>query len=384
MKATLTSGVLIVLFIITGCGSRSSPHFGSPIGPFLFMVGQTSDNLFSFRGSDSGEISPFASTATGHAPSAVVMESFSIDQINLYVADSAANNLTVFALDPSSGAVTPSGISAAVGSNPIAIGLRQPSGVSAPNTPVDRGAVFVLNQGSNSISGFHVTDASGHMAEVPGSPFATQANPQAIAVVTGGASPSTIATFVYVANGALGTISGFKVNSDDSLTELAGSPFAAGANISALTSRPGGVILLASDSSANKVLGFKIANDGTLTTLPGATVGAGSQPGTLAFVFNDFVYVANRGSNNVSGYKFDFSSSTLTPIPGSPFAAGTTPVALGTMRPLQLYVANQGSSDISGFNIDQNTGALTPIAGSPFHAPAAPSSMQTLFVMNVD
>jgi hypothetical protein len=66
------------------------------------------------------------------------------------------------------------------------------------------------------------------MAEVPGSPFATQANPQAIAVVTGGTVPSNITTFVYVANGALGTISGFKVNADGSLTELTGSPFVTG------------------------------------------------------------------------------------------------------------------------------------------------------------
>jgi 6-phosphogluconolactonase (cycloisomerase 2 family) len=348
------------------------------------MVGQTSDNLFTFRGSNSGAISSTTSVPTGHAPSAVVMESFDIDEMILFVANSASNNLAVLSLNPATGTATPTGISATAGSNPVAIGLRAPSGIGAPNTPVDRGAVFVLNQGSNSISAFHITDVSGHMTEVPGSPFATQANPQAIAVVTGGISASTVATFVYVANGALGTISGFKVNSDDSLTELAGSPFAAGTNISALTSRFGGVILLASDSGANKVLGFKIANDGTLTALPGATLAAGTQPGALTFAFNDFVYVANRGSNNVSAYKFDFAGSTLTPIPGSPFAAGTTPVALGTMRTLQLYVANQGSSDISGFNIDQNTGALTPIGGSPFHAPAPPNAMQTLFVMNVD
>lgn len=386
MKATFTSGLLIVVLAIAGCGGSSThlPGSGGPIGPFLFMVGQTSDNLFTFRGSDSGAISAMASAPTGHAPSAVIMESLSIDQMNLFVANSASNTLAVLSLDPSTGAATPSGISVAVGSNPIAIGLRPPSGVSTPNTPLDRGAIYVLTQGSNSISGFQITDASGHMTAAPGSPFATQANPQAMAVVTGGAAPSNIFNFVYVANGALGTISGFKVNSDNSLTEITGSPFPAGANISALTSRLGGTVLLASDSGANKVLGFKVQSDGTLTALSGASVAAGSQPGALTFSFNDFVYVANRGSNNVSGYKFDFASSTLTPLPGSPFAAGTTPVALGTTRPLQLYVANQGSSDITGFNIDQNTGALAPMAGSPFHTPVPPSSMQTLWVMNVD
>lgn len=384
MKTTFISGVLIVLLAIAGCGG-STIHTGSPIGPFVFMVGQTSDNLFVFRGSDNGTIAPMASAATGHAPSAVLMEAFSSFQANLYVTDAASNNLTVFSLDQSSGMVSPSGITVPVGSNPIAIGLRPPSGIGVPNTPVDRGTVYVLNQGSNSISGFQITDVAGHMTPVPGSPFATQANPQAIAVVTGGtASPPNLTTFVYVANGALGTISGFKANADGSLTELTGSPFPAGANISALTSRLGGVILLASDAGNNKVLGFKIDAAGALTPFASGPVAARSQPGALIFSFNDFVYVTNRGSNNVSGYKFDFNSSTLTPISGSPFAAGSNPVALGTTRPLQLYVANQGSSDITGFNIDQTSGALTPISGSPFHTPTPPSSMQTLFVMNVD
>lgn len=384
MKGTSISGILIVFLAVAGCGGNSTVHIGGPAGPFLFMVGQTSDNLFTFKGSDRGAISAMASIPTGHAPSAVVMEALSSFQMSLFVADSASDNLAVFNIDPSTGAVNPTGISVAVGTNPIAIGLRGPSGIGGPNVPVDDGALYILNQGSSSISGFKITDASGHMAEVPGSPFATQANPQAIAVVTGGTSPSNLASFVYVANGALGTISGFKVNADGSLTELTGSPFAAGANISALASRSGGVILLASDAGNNKVLGFQIQNTGALSPLPGSTVAAGSQPGALTFAFNDFVYVANRGSNNVSAYQFDFAGSTLTPIAGSPFATGTTPVALGTTRPLQLYVANQGSSDITGFNIDQNTGALTLISGSPFHTPAPPSSIQTLFFMNVD
>ncbi|HET9839604.1 MAG TPA: beta-propeller fold lactonase family protein [Candidatus Angelobacter sp.] len=386
MKHFLTFALSLV-FIFIGCGGSSThpPGPGSPIGPFVFMVGQTSDNLFTLKGSDSGAISAMTSTSTGHAPTAVLMEALSSFQMNLFVANSVDNNVTVFSLDPSTGVASPTGISAGVGAHPSAIGLRPPSGTAGPGTPVDHGSLYVLNQGSNSISGFQITDASGHLTALPGSPYATQGNPRALAVVTGGTSPTNIATFVYVANGIAGTISAFKMNPDNSLTEVAGSPFAAGTDITALTSRPGGVFVLASDAGTNKVLAFKIQQDtGALTALPGATVAAGTQPGTLSFAFGDFVYVANQGSNNVSGYKFDFSTATLAPVPGSPFAAGTNPVALGTTRPLQLYVANQGSSEISGFNIDSNTGALTPIAGSPFHTPAPPNSIQTLFVMNVD
>ena len=384
MKPAVALILVTALLLFAGCGgSDNQITFGHPIGPFLFTVGQTSDNLFSFQGSNSGAISPIASTSTGSAPAAVAMQGFDIDTFNLYVADSAANNVTVLKLNPTSGMASSAGIIVPVGSNPMALGLRQASGNPPPNTPVDRGALYVLNQGSNSVSGFNITDNTGHMTAVPGSPFPTQANPQALVVVTGGTSPTNISTFVYVANGALGSISGFKANADGSLTEVAGSPFAVGANITALSGALG-TVLLASDAGNNKVLGFKISDTGALTAFLGSPFPAGSQPGAITVALSNFVYVANRGSNNVSGYKFDFTNSTLTPVPGSPFGAGTSPVALGTTRPLQLYVANQGSSDMSAFNIDQNSGALTPVAGSPFHLPAAPNAVQTLFVMNVD
>lgn len=380
----ITSAFITVLLLVAGCSSDRVVTIGHPIGPFVFTVGQTSDNVFTFKGSDTGGISPVSSAATGHAPSAVVMQHFDISRMNLYVTDAASNNVVVLSLDPTSGMAGGTGITVPVGSNPIALGLRVAFGTVSANGPVDMGALYVLNQGSNSISGFQITDTSGHMTAVPGSPFATQANPQALAIVSGGTLPANITTFIYVANGALGTISGFKANADGSLTEVAGSPFAVGANISALTGRLGGTILLASDAGNNQVLGFKISTTGALTAFPGSPFPAGNQPGAIMFAFNDFVYVANRGGNNVSAYKFDLNSSTLTPIAGSPFPTGTSPVALGTTRPLQLYVANQGSSDLTAFNIDQNTGALTAIAGSPFHLSAPPNAIQTLFVMNVD
>jgi 6-phosphogluconolactonase (cycloisomerase 2 family) len=280
--------------------------------------------------------------------------------------------------------VTHSGIIVPVGANPIAIGLRDSSG-TVNGGQVDRGDLYVLNQGSNSISAFRIADTAGHMNPIPGSPFATQANPQAIAVVTGGTSPTNLATFVYVANGPLGTISAFKANADGSLSEVAGSPFAAGTNITALASRIGGGFLVASDSGSNAVLGFTITqSSGAITPMPGSPFAAGTQPGAITFAPNDFVYVANRGSNNISGYKFDFASNTLTTLPGSPFAAGTNPASVNASMMNKLYVANQGSSDISGFNIDGTTGALTPIAGSPFPMPTAPAAIQTLFIMNVD
>jgi 6-phosphogluconolactonase (cycloisomerase 2 family) len=379
MKGIFACALLALLTMVAGCTGGQTIHTGSPIGPFIFMVGQASDNVLTLKGSDSGAISPSTIASTGHAPSAVTLLSFSTFQMNLVVANSASNTVNVLSLDPTTGIASPAGITANVGTNPMDIALRGPAG-----NGTDFGAIYVLNRGSNSISGFRVTDSAGHLAEVPGSPFSTQNNPQALVVTSFGTSPTNITNFVYVANGTLGTISGFKINADGSLTELAGSPFAAGTNISALTQRLGGGILLASDASANQVLGFKFQDTGALTSFTPTGVAAGTQPGKITFGFNDFVYVANRASNNVSAYKFDFATSTLTPVAGSPFPVGMNPVALGFTRANQLYVANFDTSDVSAFTADTSTGALTPISGSPFRLSTAPSAMQTLFVMNVD
>ncbi|HEY7404878.1 MAG TPA: beta-propeller fold lactonase family protein [Candidatus Angelobacter sp.] len=378
MKGIFVSALIALLVFTVSCGSNNIIH-GSPTGPFIFMVGQTSDNLLTFKGANSGAITLSTTASTGHAPSAVTLLSLSSFQMNLFVTNSASNTVSVLALDPTTGAASSTGITATVGSNPMDIALRPPVG-----NGTDLGAIYILNRGSNSISGFRITDTSGHLAEVPGSPFATQANPQALLATSFGFSNTTITNFLYVANGTLGTISGFKINADGSLTEVTGSPFAAGANISALAPRFGGGVLFASDAGANKVLGFKFQDTGALTAFTGTGVAAGTQPGKLIVGFNDFVYVVNQGSNNVSAYKFDFAGSTLTAIAGSPFSAGSNPVALGFTRANQLYVANQGSSDVSAFNMDGNSGALTLISGSPFHVPTPPSAMQTLFVMNVD
>jgi 6-phosphogluconolactonase (cycloisomerase 2 family) len=346
------------------------------------MVGQTSDNLLNFKTTDSGAISFISSSATGHAPSTVLIQSPNTFQHNVYVTDSASNNLTLFNMDSASGALTPTGTSASVGSNPMAIAAFE-----GPTTPTSVqpqfGFIYVLNQGSNSISAFQVTDSMGHLSAVPGSPFPTQANPQAITVTSIGNS-SAFTVFVYVANGALGSVSGFRANADGSLTELAGSPFAAGANISWVAGR--GSFIYASDAGNNAIVGLAAQANGSLTPVSGSPFAAGSQPGAISpGDFDRFLYVVNRGSNTVSGYTVDFNLGTLTPIAGSTFSTGTNPVyvAVGS-NGQRLYVANRGSNSISAFTKDFNTGMLTPVSGSPFPVATSPNWLDTLFIMNVD
>ena len=383
MKAITFSVVLAVFLGLTGCSSNSNPPIthGGPVGPFIVTAGQTSDTVFNFKGDSAGAISQISSLPVGHSPSALLIQSPETSQQNVFVADAGSNNLTVLNLDPMSGMLSSAGISVSVGANPIAITFFG----GPPNPPVQPqfGFIYVLNQASSNISVFHIVDNVGHLSPVPGSPFPTQSNPQAFAVASTGIDSSS-ASFLYVANGALGTISVFHLNTDGTLAEISGSPFVVGGNISWVAAQAfGGPLLYASDTMNNNVIGFKVQSTGALTPVSGSPFAVGSQPGFIRIGINNFLYVANRGGNSVSGFKMDPVSGILTPVSGSPFTTGINPSSLAMARG-QLYVANHGSNSISAFTVDFNSGVLTPVSGSPFAVSTSPDWVEGLFIMNVD
>jgi 6-phosphogluconolactonase (cycloisomerase 2 family) len=382
MKAIGFSATFIVFVMLLGCGSsQNGPRIGGPVGPFLITLSQSSSTILSFKGNDSGAISPIGSAQTGSSPSALVVELPETFQPHVFVTDSGTNTLTVFNLDSNTGMVTPAGISAATGTNPVAIALLENfSSQAAPPT------IYVLNQGSNSISAFQMNGQM-QLTAVKGSPFSTQANPQAFTTAS-----IASAEFVYVANGTQGTISGFQINNDGSLTEVSGSPFAVGHNISWVTAQQlhlgaqsfGGSFVYASEAASNTILGFKVQSNGTLVPVSGSPFQGVAQPGIIQT--NDtFLYVVNVAVNTISGFQIDSNTGALTAVPGPQPATGSNPSAIAIIaRGPTVYVANRGSNNISGFSADVHTGALTPVPGSPFAVSPSPVGLGQLFIMNVD
>lgn len=381
MKATILSLIGTVAILFAGCGGGSSPiiRIGSPVGPFVLTVSSASASVSSFKGSDTGTISPISSPAVGASPSAIQVFSPETPLQNVFVTDSTMNRVSLLSLDSQTGVLTNTGFSAPTGASPIGLALWLGATVAIPSVP-EFGYVYALNQGSSSLSVFRITDLAGHLSEVPGSPFATPANPQAVTVTSVG-GPTAFTVFVYVAAGNQ-QIAGYKANADGSLTALPSLGIAASTNISWVTTRL--QFLYASDTANNQILGFKIQSDGSLVSV-GPGVPAGTQPGAMrVFLNSPVLYVANQGSNNLSGYAID-ASGVLTPMAGFPVATGTTPVYLSVIDGRgHLYVANQGSSNISGFSVAFPGGALTPIPGSPFAMATAPRAVETVFIMNVD
>ncbi len=237
-----------------------------------------------------------------------------------YAANAGDNTISVYSIDPATGALTAVGASVPTGTSPYAIAARP-----------DGKYVYVVNEISNNISVYAVNATSGGLAAIPGSPFAAGMDPQALAFDPSGA-------YLYVANDGSDNLSAFSVN----------------------------------------------ASTGALTPQSTATYVTGTGPSAVSVDSSgEFVFVANNGgSNNISVFMLAAATGALTPVVGSPFAAGGKPHSLAVTpyetpwdygQPFVLYTANFDgtSSTISGFSVDPDTGALTALSGSPFAVPVS-------------
>jgi 6-phosphogluconolactonase (cycloisomerase 2 family) len=176
--------------------------------------------------------------------------------------------------------------------------------------------------------------------------------------------------FLYIANanhgGLQGSISGFAVQSASLLAQIAGSPYPAGTNTSALATDAGNKVLY----TANVNGLFEYAIDPTNGTLQGI---AGSPFDTANDSFASvtvhptarFVYAISRVTGAVSGFSVDINGALTGSVPNSPFPtakptdASSVPTAVRVMPSgAFLYTAN-GSNGIYTFAINGDDGSLS-------------------------
>ena len=378
MKVLTGLSCLLTAVILSGClGSNRSST--APTLAFVYVVGQGDNGIRGFAEKTTGELQalPVFSFATAPRPVSIALHP---SKNFLYVPNLTSNTVSGFNIDHASGVLTPVGTatpptpactSPAVCSNPVSAAVSS-SGQF----------LFLLNQGTtpsiaSSISVFSIDTARGLLTSVAGSPFSfaslSAPNPQFVV-----ASPT--AGFIYVSDGASGTISMFSVGASGTLTEIAPAiSIGAGATVAGIVIDPKGQFLYAADSANNKIASFSIAAGGGLTPVAGSPFAAGTAPAAVAVDANSaFLYVANKGSNNVSAFKI--SGGALTEISGSPYAVITTG-SVGTPQPIFLtmdvsntflYVANLGSSSISAFSVKTADGTLALLTDSPFQQAIQP------------
>lgn len=264
---------------------------------------------------------------------------------NTQLASGASYNVTI--------ATQPAGETCTVANGSDTVSAADVTSVSVTCVP----AQFVYAvEGVNLIYGYAVDPTTGALTPVAGSPFAGSGTTSNIAITPSGAfAYVTSGSSDTVAGYAIDPVTGV-------LTPVPGGPVSAGSDTHAIAVAPSGKFVYVTNLNSNTVSGYSInASTGVLTPIAGATVPTGRSPYSIAVdPTSRFVYVGNYNDANVSGYTIDATTGALTSM-GSAFPGGSNPFSIavnpaGTF----VYTADAGSG-ISGWSINQTTGVLASI-----------------------
>jgi len=367
MRARIFAAILITLAGLTGCIKGNKQ--------FVYVTGQTSNQVFGFQQSGDGSLAPMGNPnfGTGSQPTAVVIHA---PGDFAYITNFAGNNVTLLDVNKGNGELsvpvstlvipppTPPNIFN-TGIGPIAMAI-------SPTDPF----LYVLNQGAATISAFTIDPGTGDLGLISGPAVPTPVAPQSIAISPKG-------NFVFVASPSTGNVAVFAVStaagSKGSLSAV-GAPLnmGAGATPNFVTVDAGGRFLYVADTAHNTVLGFAIQSGGTLAAIAGSPFAAGTQPKAIASdAQGAFLFVANSGSNNVSAYVIDSATGALGQASGSPFPTGGTGPGFVAAIGGYVYVGDQGTNDVAAFLVGP-AGQLSAVKGSPFNVAVSPAWISTL------
>jgi 6-phosphogluconolactonase (cycloisomerase 2 family) len=228
------------------------------------------------------------------------------------------------------------------------------------NNPV---AVNVLGNGA---AVYVVNDPSGQLTTLI----------DTMAAVNRGATGS--ATVIYPAVGACnggagaqGQISSYLVNSDNSLTAGAGSPFAAGVQPNAIATDPTNRFLYVTDFRQNLMLAYSVQSGGAIQPLPTSTETTDQLPSAITIdPRGKYIYVSNYGANDVSGFALNATTGEPSGLAGT---SNTTAVDPGPAAVIvensigrYVYTANFIGGSVSSLYLDPNAGTTHPGQNTPF------------------
>ena len=291
-----------------------------PSGKFLYVAnpGQNENDISLFTVASDGvlsEVFPRTSVAPlGSLPQLLLMDSAGSF---LYVENAGSNNISVFSIDASSGALTP------VANSPFSIGL---SPLNMRLTPSGN-FLYVTASGQQNglIAGFSVTSGALTLAGLTNS---DGINPFGLAIDPSG-------TFLYAGNTSSNSISIFKISSSGALTEVPGSPLNSYNDPVSLLLDPKGQFLYVADQAANNVAVYSITSGtglpvGLTTSTSLFAFATEASPSVLALDPNgNHLFVGNQGSS-AGIQSFQVSSGNLNPI--FTYKVGNTPSSIAVLQ----------------------------------------------------
>ncbi|HWY56375.1 MAG TPA: beta-propeller fold lactonase family protein [Terriglobales bacterium] len=344
---TQSTGALTTVGSVLATGSVATALAVTPTGSALFVANSGSNNISTYSINADGSLTAVSgTTSTGSTPVALA-----VDQSGkfLFVANLASSDISVFSINGT--VLTP-----APGSpfTTVPVGLSYPNGTLPAAVAVSASGKFlyVANRLANFVSAFAINSTSGALTPL-GVPFYDdgQTSPSGLAVTPNGG-------FLYVANAGANSnnISAYAicdkvVNSctnpntpDGTLTQVTGSPFPAGLGPVAIAFDPGFSFAYVVDKGSNTISQYSYGPEsGVLTPLSPGTISTGTTPVSIAILpgvvvadigntlFNttDYAYVANLGSGTVSIFSLTTSTGLLNVV-GQPIVIfGQTSAVLG-------------------------------------------------------
>jgi PKD repeat protein len=331
-----------------------------PSSKFLYLYGGTTILNFS-ADSVSGALTQQGSTiANGNLEGGNVLVfnptggfAFLASADSNKVDPTGADVVTVYSVDPNTGALTSVDTFSSQVQNPKAAAVD-----SSGKYLYVFGTEAGTPDGASQIAAFAINQQTGVLSPLPSSPFTAGSQVAAVAMA---ADPT--GHFAYVAGSSASTgsatLSAFAMNAESgALSELPGSPFSAGGAASyavSITLDPSGAfayVLTASPSSETtaqlSVQAFSIDNVTGAPSLEGTQV-----VGTIVPNSSSQALAASIPSSVVPG------SETGLATNGSPSTNSSAP------RGSFLYVTNPADGSILIFSIDQATGAMSLVAPTP-------------------
>jgi 6-phosphogluconolactonase (cycloisomerase 2 family) len=324
----------------------------------LFVVNHDDNTIVQFTIGNDGKLYPYNTVNTpGIYPLAIAANKSSV-----FVVDTYQPLPLCSAADPCSGSISVYPLSAGGSSSSASCTASVCLGTAATNP-------------ANSAQYWPLTLSGANASHV--------IVPTSVNVLTSGAN-----TYVYVtaydssATSSVGYVFGFSVGSGGVLTAVSGSPFAAGAQPSAIASGSKGSgtsavsLVYVTDSVRGDVLGYTVGSNGALTALSGSPYPAGNDPtGAVVDPSYAYAYVSNATDATVTAYSISTSSGSigvLTRI--GTFTTGVEPVAIGIDPSTNhfLFTVNFLDNTVSDFELSTTAGTLLTAQNSPFATNAQP------------
>lgn len=337
-----------------------------PTGKFAYVANSGTNNvsMYAINGTTG------ALTLIGRIDAGIGPASVAVDPSGkfVYVAnesnfDSLVGNVSRYTIDSTSGALTSVGspVAADFGAHSVSV---DPLGKFA----------FVANDGiyqetGGSLSMYTINATTGALTPtgtIDGVPFegGLLACPDLCAPYSVAVDPS--GNFAYVANAggpAPTLVSMWTINTSTGALNFIGTVAAGGRSVSVAVHPSGNFAYVASESdpgSAGNVSIYTI-NPGSGGMASIGTIAAGTNPvSVLVDPTGKFAYAANSGSNDLSMYTINATMGTLTST--GTIAAGSSPTSIAIHPSGKFaYVTNSGSNNVSMYRIDAVSGALTLI-----------------------